>query len=159
MQKKIVNLTPAEIRQRIYRYCAYQERCHQEVKAKLFELGAARNDAEEIVSELITQGFLNEERFARSYAGGKFRIKGWGRLKIVRALELKGLTSNCIKAGLSEIEEDAYLKSLEHQIEKKRELVDNPDLFVRRDKIATYLIQKGFEPELVWKALKTQVED
>jgi regulatory protein len=154
VQKKKEQLTPAEVRQKIFRYCAYQERSHLEVKNKLFELGTGRSEADEILSELITQGFLNEERFAKSFAGGKFRLKSWGRIKIALALESKGLTKNCIRSGLNEIDEESYQKTLESLIDKKSEQIAEENLFVKRDKIANYLIQKGFEPELVWKVIK-----
>jgi regulatory protein len=150
-QKK---LSVTELREKIFRYCSYQERCHSEVKQKLFELGASRDESDEIIIELLTQGFLNEERFAKAFAGGKFRLKSWGRIKITHALEQKGLTANCIKAGLSEIEEDAYVQTLLRLIEAKLAQVDEDDLFRRREKVANYLIQKGFEPELVWRILK-----
>lgn len=145
------------IRQKIYRYCAYQERCHLEIREKLFELGVRRADADEIISELITQGFLNEERFARSFAGGKFRMKSWGRLKIVHALENKGLTANCIKAGLSEIDDESYYKTLRELIQKKSREIPGENPYVRRDKISKYVIQKGFEPELVWTIIKEEI--
>jgi regulatory protein len=150
-QKK---LSVTELREKIFRYCSYQERCHSEVKQKLFELGASCDESDEIIIELLTQGFLNEERFAKAFAGGKFRLKSWGRIKITHALEQKGLTANCIKAGLSEIEEDAYVQTLLRLIEAKLAQVDEDDLFRRREKVANYLIQKGFEPELVWRILK-----
>ena len=153
MQKR-KDLSTSEIRQKIYRYCAYQERSHLEVKNRLLELGASTEFADEILSELITQGFLNEERFACAYAGGKFRLKSWGRLKITRALESKGLTSNCIKAGLKEINDEAYRKTIVGLIEKKAEQLTDSDLFKRREKVANYLIQKGFEPDLVWEIIK-----
>jgi regulatory protein len=142
------------IRQKIFRYCAYQERSHLEVKNKLFQLGAGKSDSDELLSDLITEGYLNEERFAKTYAGGKFRLKSWGRNKITHALEAKGLTANCIRAGLKEIDEDSYLETLQKLISKKAELSDAENVFIKRDKIANYMIQKGFEPELVWPLIK-----
>src|SRR5689334_25253039 len=99
---------------KIYRYCAYQERSHQEVRNKLFELGLYQSEVDELLSRLITEGFLNEERFAKAFAGGKFRMKKWGRLKIINELELKGLTRNCIKSGLREIDDGDYNAALMH---------------------------------------------
>ena len=152
-------ITPEEAKQKILRYCAYQERSHQEVKNKLYEFGLYSRDVNEIISFLITEGFLNEERFARAFAGGKFRMKSWGRLKIVRELEAKGLTKNCIKLGLKEIDEQDYKASLIRLLQKKNEQVVENNLYVRRDKIANYAIQKGFEPELVWTAVRQLVSD
>lgn len=157
MRKHNQPLSAAEIRQKVYRYCAYQERSHLEVKNKLFELGATKDEVEAIVSELITQGFLNEERFARAYAGGKFRLKFWGKVKIRRSLEARGLTPNCIKAGLSEIDDEAYERTLMELIEKKSGRITSANLYVKRDKLANYLIQKGFESELVWSLIKEKV--
>ena len=144
-----------EAKQKIYRYCAYQERCHQEVKDKLYELGLSTNDVNEMLSHLITEGFLNEERFARSFAGGKFRLKHWGRIKIVNELQSRGLTANCIKAGLKEIEEPVYEAVLRSLLEKKgASLSGETNEFIKRDKISKFAIQKGYEPELVWRLIK-----
>ena len=151
MQKK---LTASDVRKKIYHYCAYQERCHQEVKSKLYDLGLFSNDVDEMISHLITEGYLNEERFAKAFAGGKFRLKNWGRIKIINALEAKGLTKNCIRIGLKEIDETEYHKTIESLILKKADQVDEKNPYVRREKVATYLLQKGFEPELVWTIVK-----
>src|SRR3954468_24400564 len=94
--------TPAQALPKIYRFCAYQERSHQEVRQKLFDLGLYASEVDELLSQMISEGFLNEERFAKAFAGGKFRMKRWGRIKIVNELEARGLTKNCIKAGLKE---------------------------------------------------------
>ena len=158
MQKGFKKLTPSEVRQKIYHYCAYQERSHQEVKNKLYDLGLYTSEVDEMISHLIVEGYLNEERFAKAFAGGKFRLKSWGRIKIIQSLEGKGLTKNCIQAGLKEIEEPDYLKTLELLLTKKAEQIDEPNAFVKRDKLAKYAIQKGYEPDLVWLALKKMVK-
>ncbi|HEY3402091.1 MAG TPA: regulatory protein RecX [Ohtaekwangia sp.] len=152
-------LSPPEAKQKIYRYCAYQERSHSEVRNKLFEYGLFRNDVDDILSQLITEGFLNEERFAKAFAGGKFRMKRWGKVKIVHELESKGLTRNCIALGLREIDQDDYLKTLRTLLEKKATQVLEQNVFAKRDKLAKYAIQKGFEAELVWTLLKEVVRD
>lgn len=147
--------TPTEARQRIFRYCAYQERSHREVRDKLYEYGLFKDEVEEILSHLITEGFLNEERFAKAFAGGKFRMQKWGRIKITHELEARGLTPNCIKSGLKEIDEQSYLLTLREILSRKsRESSEESNAFVRRDKLARYAIQKGYEPELVWSLLK-----
>ena len=143
-----------DVKQKINKYCAYQERTHLEVRNKLFEYGLASDDVDLLISQLITDGFLNEERFAKTFAGGKFRIKGWGRIKIIHELEAKGLTKNCILIGLKEIAEADYVETLQILLKKKAEVVQADDDFIRRDKIARYAIQKGFEPELVWRWIK-----
>jgi regulatory protein len=151
MKKK---LTPSEARQKIYRYCAYQERSHHEVRDKLYSYGLFKDEVEEILSHLITEGFLNEERFAKAFAGGKFRMQKWGRIKITHELEARGLTPNCIKAGLKEIDEQSYLVTLRELLNRKSGQTSEENDFVKRDKLARYAIQKGFEPELVWSIIK-----
>ena len=149
MQKQFKNLAPAEVKNKIYHYCAYQERCHQEVRNKLYSLGLSSHDVDEMITHLITEGYLNEERFAKAFAGGKFRLKNWGRIKIIQSLESKGLTKNCIQSGLKEIEEPDYLKAMELLLSKKAEQLNEPNPFVKRDKLAKYVIQKGFEPDFL----------
>jgi regulatory protein len=144
---------------KIQRYCAYQERCHQEVKNKLFEFGLYSDQVNEVISELITSGFLNEERFARAFVGGKFRMKKWGRIKIVNELESKGVSANCIRLGLKEINENDYQKTLSEILLKKSEELAEENLFAKRNKISKYAIQKGYEPELVWKTIKQVFPD
>ena len=158
MQKDSKKLTAAEVRRKIYHYCAYQERSHQEVKNKLYDLELSSQEVDEMISHLITEGYLNEERFAKAFAGGKFRLKSWGRMKIVQALEAKGLTKNCINSGLKEIDEVDYLKTIDLLVSKKLSQVDEDNPFIKREKLANYVIQKGFEPELVWKAVREIVK-
>jgi len=141
--------------QKIQSYCAYQERTHREVRNKLFSFGLYASEVDDLVTNLITEGFLNEERFAKSFAGGKFRIMHWGRIKIIHALEGKGLTKNCIQSGLLEIDEQDYQESLRNLLLKKSSLLDAENDFVKRNKLASYAIQKGFEAELVWKFVKS----
>ena len=155
VQKKSESLTPEKARLKIFRYCSYQERSHQEVRQKLYHFGLRENEVDSIVTDLMTAGFLNEERFARAFAGGKFRMKKWGRLKIQNELEFRGLTRNCIKSGMQEIDERDYRKSLEQLLTKKAgALVKLEDSFMKRDRLANYAINKGFEPELVWETIK-----
>ncbi len=158
MQSK-KKLSPTEAKQKIYRYCAYQERSHKEVRDKLYEYGLYRDEVEELLAALITEGFLNEERFAKAFAGGKFRMQRWGRIKILNELEARGLTSNCIKIGMKEIEDADYIKTLREILERKLNQLDEENAFVKRDKLARYAIQKGFEPDLVWPEVKSLVKD
>ena len=154
MQRKIKKLTFDQAKQKALRYCAYQERSHEEVKAKLFDLGLPSSEVDELLVYLITEGFLNEERFAKLFAGGKFRIKKWGRIKITKALESKGLTKNCIRIGLAEIEEADYRQALEALLRSKISGLHEPNIFVTRDRVSRYAIQHGYEPDLVWEMLK-----
>lgn len=155
MQGKNTFVPAEKIKAKIYRFCAYQERCHQEVFNKLRDMGVHREKADELVAHLITEGFLNEERFARAFVGGKFRMKNWGRIKIIHALEAKGLTPACINAGLKEIDAADYQTVLKEILQKhlgRAPLDESP--YVKHNKAAQYAIQKGFEPALVWEFLK-----
>jgi regulatory protein len=146
--------TSAQAFVKIASFCAYQERTQQEVRLKLYEYGIKSDEVEVIIVKLIEDNFLNEERFAKAYAGGKFRIKKWGRLKILRALEMKELSSYCIKSGLKEIDEEDYLETISLLIAKKSTEITLKNNFQKSHKIATYLISRGFEPDLVWEILK-----
>ncbi|MEJ0031151.1 MAG: regulatory protein RecX [Bacteroidota bacterium] len=139
---------------KICRYCAYQERSHHEVKQKLFSYGLHSDEVDQILSKLITEGFVNEERFAKTFAGGKFRMQKWGRIKIENELNALGLSRNCIRSGMKEILDDDYRKTLQHLLKKKNELSSESDLFKKRNKLAQYAIGRGFEPELVWRMIK-----
>lgn len=147
-------LSYEEAKKKALQYCAYQERCHQEVKSKLYNIGLNTSEVDELLVYLINEGFLNEERFAKTFAGGKFRLKKWGRVKITQALEAKGLSKNCVRIGLKEIEQEDYEHTLKDLLLVKRNAIDEENLFVLRDKLSKYAIFKGYEPELVWKTLK-----
>ncbi len=146
-----------EAKQKIQRYCAYQERSHQEVRNKLYEYGLWSDDVNNLLTDLITEGFLNEERFAKAFAGGKFRMKKWGRIKIIHALEGKGVSANCIKSGLKEIDDEEYELVVADFLRKKIETTEADNIYSQRDKLSKAAIQKGYEPELVWKLLKDLV--
>src|SRR5437016_5381296 len=105
--------SPVEALKKAYKFCAYQERSQQEVRDKLYELGLHKKDVEPIISQLVIEGFINEERFAIAYAGGKFRIKQWGRIKIRLALQQKSVSEYCINKALKEINNRDYQKTLE----------------------------------------------
>jgi len=154
IQHPASRITPTQALGKIQKYCAYQERSHQEVKRKLSSYGLTIDEADEIISKLITDNFLNEERFAKAFAGGKFRIKKWGRNKIEHQLESFGLTKNCITRGLKEIDPSDYNKTLRALLRKKTEEVSEENLFAKRNKVARFAISKGYEPELVWEMVK-----
>jgi regulatory protein len=156
-QKLESRVSSAEALSKIQKYCAYQERCHQEVKFKLNSYGLSPEEVEEIVSTLITENFVNEARFAKAFAGGKFRIKKWGRNKIVNELESLGLTNACIALGLKEIDSSDYSKTLRGLLLKKVEEISDNNLFLRRNKVARFAIAKGYEPDLVWEMVKELV--
>jgi regulatory protein len=145
---KKVRIGKEQAIQRIRHYCAYQERAQQEVRDKLYELGMTMDEVEEIMSDLIAENFLNEERFATQFAGGHFRIKGWGKVKIQHALQQKRVSSYNIKIGLKAIDEDAYLKTLEALAAKKWNSLKGERGLSRMAKTQAFLHQRGFEPLL-----------
>lgn len=134
-------------------YCAYQERSHREVRSKLLDLGIYGDDLEEIMADLIQENFLNEERFARSFARGKFRMKQWGRNRIAQELTLRGISSYCLRMALSEIDEEEYVNTLREVLEKKAALLSTQDVFQKKNKLAQYGMSRGFEGELVWRVV------
>ena len=135
---------------KIKQYCAYQERCHSEVREKLYSLGLYKNDVEQVMAQLIEENFLNEERFAIQYAGGKFRMNRWGRVKIKYALRQKGVSDYSIKKALKEIGESEYMATLQKLAEQKSgTLRSEKNAPVKKRKLQDYLIGKGYEWELV----------
>jgi regulatory protein len=136
------------------KYCAYQERSQQEVRDRIYSWGLHRNDVETIIADLITAGFLKEERFAIAYAGGKFRMKGWGKIKITLALKLKKVPDKLINKALSEIDVRDYEKRLKKLITERSKEVKEKNPLKKNYQIAQYAIRRGFEPELVWSFLK-----
>jgi regulatory protein len=146
MQKK--HLTKEQAIMKLRQYCAYQERSHSEVVQKLWELGVWKQDHDEIIASLIEDDYLNEERFAKAFVGGKFRMKDWGRKRIYYGLKEKGVGDYLIKKAMKEIDEEAYHKTLRELAEKKWGSLKGEQYLVRKKKTVDYLLQKGFEPEL-----------
>lgn len=121
--------------------------------ARLAEWGVWGTDAQEILLKLIEQNYVNEERFAIAYAGGKFRVKRWGRIRIRQGLKQHEVSDYCINRALAGIDGDEYLRVLEEELQKKWAAVKAPDLFLKKSKVAQYLTGKGYESDLVWQAL------
>lgn len=136
-------------------YCAYQERSQQEVRDKLYSYGLHHDEVEETISELITEGYINEERFAKAYAGGKFRIKGWGRRKIIQGLKQHRISEYCIKKGMSEIDPDDYFETLIQHLRKKLPTIETDSDYILKGKLAQHVIAKGFEMDLIQEAINT----
>ena len=145
-------MTKLEALKKLQKYCAYQDRCHQEV-----DLGIYGDDLENVMVELIEENFLNEERFARSYARGKFRIKKWGKVRILRELKQRQISAYCIRKGMEEIEEEEYQKVLDQIIQKKADTTASKNDYELRKKVADYAIRRGFESHLVWDKVKAMV--
>ena len=143
------SFTPEQALQKLRQYCAYQERSHYEVEQKLWELGQPGKVHATLIAQLIEEDYLNEERFAIQFAGGKFRMKDWGRKKILYALREKKVSEYSIKKALKEISEEDYRKTLELLAEKKYTLLEGELPLMRKKKTMEYLIAKGYEPEMV----------
>ena len=153
LQKK--KLTPDQGWQRAKLYCAYQERSHVETKEKLYSFGLPREEVEQIIARLIDEDYLNEERFASAFARGKFRMKHWGRVKIRYELKQKYISELCIKKVMKEIDEEEYLKTLEKLTEEKlEELRQEKDILTRKKKVLSYLLQKGYERDIIFSFFK-----
>src|SRR3954471_9534683 len=151
MNKKY--LTKEQAIQKLKQYCGYQERSHHEVQQKLWELGVKRSEHDEIIATLIEEDYLNEERFAKAFAGGKFKMKDWGRKKILHALMEKKVSEYNIKKAMKEIDEEQYQKTLVTLTEKKYALLKSEQYLVRKKKTIDYLLQKGYEQDLVFRAV------
>ncbi len=147
-------LGKAEALSKAQRYCAYQERCHSEMRGKLLDWGVYGDTLEEILAELIAEGFLNEERFACTFARGKFRIKGWGRLRIERELRMRQVSDYCIRKAMLETPEEEYRQSLEQQLRKKAAEYVGLDAFQLKTKLLRHAAQRGFETEIAWEILE-----
>ncbi|MEK9612549.1 MAG: regulatory protein RecX [Flavobacteriaceae bacterium] len=153
MQKK-GSLTVQETQQKMEHYCAYQERCHQEVEKKLKSLGVIQIAQEEIIGHLIQNNYLNETRFAKSFARGKFRAKKWGKNRILRELKMRNISEYNIKKGLEEIPEEEYLATFYILFEKRKQAVDHLAVHQQKKKILDYLLYRGWDKPLIYDAIR-----
>ena len=144
------------ILQKAASYCAYQERTQDEVRQRLKKWNVWGEEADELIAELISMNYLSEERFAKTYAGGKFRMKNWGRMKIRQELNRRGLSQYSIEKGMGEIEDKAYVESLKTLLVKKKNLLlkTESDAFKLKQKLVRFALGKGYESELVWKVVE-----
>jgi regulatory protein len=139
------------------RYCSYQERCVQDLEKRFYAWNVKKPDWDRLIDYLIAENFLNENRFIEAYVRGKFLIKKWGRHRIKLGLMQKNVSEKLVeKAFESEIEEETYLKTITDLIEKKKLLINEPDELKRRDKLYRYLLNKGYESELIVKQLNVE---
>lgn len=153
-EKRIIQLDKKTALLKAEHYCAYQERAQQEVRDKLYEWGLKSYEVEEVISELITNNFLNEERFTQAYVSGKFKIKRWGKIKIKQGLKLKRIPDKMIKKALDLIDYDEYRKAILDTAEKKLRLMSERDSYKKRQKLITFLQSKGFESDVIFEVLK-----
>jgi regulatory protein len=144
-----MQLTKEQALQKLKHYCGYQERCHSEVKEKLYNLGVWKKEHDEIIATLIEEGYLNEERFAIAFAGGRFRMKQWGRVKIKYELKQKQVSDYSIKKALGQIDEEQYMATLKKLAAEKYAALKSEQWLARKKKMADYLQQKGYELNLI----------
>lgn len=144
-------LTPSQALSRIKHFCAYQERCHAEVRQRLFNHGLSANEVEDILTHLISEDYLNEERFARQFAGGKFRLKKWGKSKIERELKMRQVSEYCINKALAQIDESEYEDTFYRLAERKKQsLSTEKNMFIRKRKIKDFLLAKGYGHQMIY---------
>jgi len=146
----------SDILNKAKKYCSYQERSQQELRDKLYSLGLHKSDVEEAIALLIIEGFLNEERFAIAYAGGKFRIKRWGKIKIKQGLKLKKVSEYCIRKALQSIPDNDYHEALSELINKYGNKIKENNPIKKNQLLARQLISCGYESELVWQSIQKE---
>ncbi|KAF2515464.1 RecX family transcriptional regulator [Flavobacterium salilacus subsp. salilacus] len=145
--------TVAEAQKKLEQYCAYQERCHEEVIQKLKSLNMIPQAIDSIVGHLLEHNFLNEERFARSFARGKFRIKHWGRIRIIRELKARQISRYTIDAALKEIDEQEYITAFNELALKQWDFVTESNMLKKKKKVSDFLMRKGYENQLVYEKI------
>ena len=144
------NLTPGQALQKAKHYCAYQERSHAEVKEKLYSMGLRKAEVETILSQLIEEDYLNEERFAKMFAGGKFRMKHWGRVKIKYELKQRHVSEYNTMKAMKEINEEDYVSAFNKLFDEKLlSLKSEKNVPTRKKKLMDYLLQKGYERDMI----------
>lgn len=148
----------SEIKNKIEHYCAYQERCHREIKEKLRSFVLTSNEIDEIIVHLIENDFLNEERFAIAFSRGKFRIKNWGKIRIENELKARNISKTIITKSLKEISFDDYIEAFNCLAEKQWESIRETNLLKKKKKFIDYLLRKGWESDLIYDKLNDLVK-
>ena len=151
--------TIKEALQKLEHFCAYQERCHDEVVAKLYSLKMTRDEIDIVVVQLIEGNFLNETRFACSFARGKHRIKHWGKIRITNELKARNISSTNINLALKEISSEEYFETFENLAERSWNSISETNLLKKRKKFCDYMLRKGYESNLVYEKAKELEEN
>jgi len=151
--------TIKEALQKLEHFCAYQERCHDEVVAKLYSLKMTRDEIDTVVVQLIEGNFLNETRFACSFARGKHRIKHWGKIRITNELKARNISSTNINLALKEISSEEYFETFENLAERSWNSISETNLLKKRKKFCDYLLRRGYESNLVYEKAKELEEN
>ena len=151
--------TPNQALAAMQKYCATQERCHEDVKNLLIKHQVYGDDLDNILIDLVQNNFLNEERYAEAFARGRFKMKKWGRKKIIYGLKAKRISTYCINKGLAQIDEEDYINTLIDVLQKKYIILESKQLgqYEILKKLSAFAIQKGYEPHLVYEEAKAIV--
>ena len=157
-RKKRTKLSKEDALNLMQKHCAYQDRCQSEIRTRLIEHSVYGDDLEEIIAELISDDFINEERFVQAYVRGKFRIKKWGKMKILKELKYRRISAYSINKGMKEIDYDEYLDTLKLLLQKKNPTLRVKDKWDRRKKLTSYATQKGYEYEVIKEVLNANAE-
>jgi len=157
--KKEKYFTVDELKRKLEQYCSYQERCHKEVEQKMFDYKLIPEAKELILLHLMEHNFLNEERFSKSFARGKFRIKKWGKQRIIRELKFRHISSYNIKTALKEIDDQTYLQSIYDITERRNDVLTEPNSYKRKKKLIDFLMRKGYETDLIYKVVQETLSD
>jgi regulatory protein len=152
-QKTKTTFTYEQALQKARNYCAKQERAHAQLRNKLYDWGLFKNEVEKAISQLIVEGFLSEQRFANAYVSGKFNIKKWGKRKIAYELTKKQVPKKLAMQAINSIDENSYKETIAKLIVKKNSSLQD-DFFTRKNKIARYLLSKGYENEVIWQMIE-----
>jgi regulatory protein len=139
-------------------FCAYQERTVREVRDKLHAWEVSEEDTDEIIARLQADGYLSDDRFARSFAGGKFRTRQWGKIRIEQEMRRKGIADAERKSGIAEIDAEEYARTLKSLLDKKAASLNESDPWKRRQKLARFAMGKGYEADLIWRVLGEEEE-
>ncbi len=158
MKEPQESYTVKEATIKLMQFCAYRDRSHKEVEEKLSKMNMIPAAQEQIIIQLMQEDFLNEERFARSFVRGKFRIKKWGKIKIKQELKFREISAPIIKNALTEIDQQKYISTLYELAEKKLKLLKEPDKFKKKRKLADFLLRKGYESNLVYEVVNELLE-
>lgn len=149
----------AEALQKLRHYCAYQERCHKEVKEKLYAMNMIPQAVEQITGTLVSENYLNESRFAQQFTHGKFTIKHWGKIRIVRELKVRAVSDYDIQKAIMAIDTESYLNTLTSICQKKWNQLEGISLQQKKKKLYDYLAYRGWETELIYDQIGQLAEN
>lgn len=156
MSKKYFSIE--EIKRKMERYCVYQDRCHKDVEKKIYDYNLIPEAKEMVLLHLLEHDFLNEERFARNFARGKFRIKKWGKPKITRELKCRNISPYLINIALEEIDDEEYTSTLSELVEKKSLSIKEKDVYKRKKKLIDFLMYRGYETDLIYDVVSSFIK-